>query len=129
MRAETLVAKLELQAEREWEKQWENQRQEALHPNITQAVRDEQSISMICRLRKQTTDAYYQLELKRRLKAEQEGFLRASMQLREANLTAADRQARADETRRGQIVFSRVCAELHPDWRQHAQEEFLAKKL
>jgi hypothetical protein len=129
MRLETLVAKLELQEEREWEKQWAKQRQEALHPRITQEAKDEQSISMICRLQKKTADVYYQLELNRRLQAEQEHFLRASMQLREANLTTAERKARENEAHRGQILFSKVCPELHPDWRQHAQEEFLAKKL
>jgi hypothetical protein len=49
--------------------------------------------------------------------------------LREANLSAEERRLRAAETRRGQILFSKVCPELHPEWRQHAQEEFLAKKL
>ena len=39
------------------------------------------------------------------------------MALREANMTAAEKQARAEETRRGQILFSRIVPENHPDWR------------
>ena len=122
-KAARLVAKLELQEEREWEKQWEKQRQQALHPKVTQEVRDEQSISMICRLRKQTTDAYYQLEFDRRLKAERDHFL-ASRQLREANLRAEEKRARAAETRRGQILFSRMIPELSPTWREEATLAF-----
>jgi hypothetical protein len=45
------------------------------------------------------------------------------------NLTAEERRLRAEETRRGQILFSRVIPELHPDWRIHAAAEFNAKKL
>ena len=39
------------------------------------------------------------------------------MALREANMTAAEKQARADETRRGQKLLARIVPENDPDWR------------
>jgi hypothetical protein len=46
------------------------------------------------------------------------------MALREANVTVAEKQARAEETRRGQILFSRIVPENHPDWRLQENSNF-----
>jgi hypothetical protein len=130
MKAERLYNKVMLEAEREEERRYETERLEVIRLNTKQPEsKADQDIRRICQLRKKTGDIYYQLELDRRLRAEQDGYLKAAAELREANLTAAERRARAVETRKGQILFSKVCRELHPDWRQHAREEFLAKEL
>jgi len=129
MRAETLVEKLELQEAQEWERKELQRIRQAANPTVTQNTRVDQAMSMMAHLREKKKAIYVELEMRHRLKAEQASYMRAALELREANLTAADRKVRAEETRRGQILFSRVCPELHPEWRQHAQEQFLAKKL
>jgi hypothetical protein len=53
------------------------------------------------------------------LKLEAQRHLKATMALREANMTVAEKQARAEETRRFQIGLSRITSpEQHPNWRQ-----------
>ena len=74
---------------------------------------------MISHLRKRTDDLRFQLELRQQLKLEQEPFLKESIKLREANRTPGERKAQAEEIRRGQIFFSGVVPENHPDWREH----------
>jgi hypothetical protein len=55
----------------------------------------------------------------RRIELEAERHLRATMALRKANMTTTEKQARAEETSRGQILFSRIVPENDPDdWRQ-----------
>jgi hypothetical protein len=127
--AEKLVAKLELQEEREWEKRCEQKKQEALHPKITDEAKNEQKISMLCQLRKRTADIHYQLELDRQLTLEKDRLLQASMKLREANLTSLEGKARSEEIRRGQILFSKVIPGLSPNWREEATLAFKNKRL
>jgi hypothetical protein len=129
MRAERLVAKLELQEQREWERKEQERMRQAANPTVTLDTRVDQAISMMAHLREKKRSIYVELEMRHRLKAEQASYMRAASELREANLSAEERRLREVETRRGQILYSKVCPELHPDWRQHAQEEFLAKKL
>jgi hypothetical protein len=94
MKAERLYAKVILEAERGEERRYEAKRLEVIRRNAQQPEsKADQDIKRICQLRKKTGDIYYQLELDRRLKAELEHFLRASMQLREAKLSAAERRA------------------------------------
>ena len=90
---------------------------------------EDQKLNQIRYLRKETAEAKFQLELDRQLQAETKKNLAATMKLRQSRLTSEERRLRAAETRRGQILFSRLIPELHPDWKRLAQEEFLAKKL
>ena len=84
----------------------------------------------LCNLRKRTNDIRFQLELDKQLKLEEEKLLRASMELREANMTSAARKARDEEVHRGQLLLSPVvCRELSPDWRADATAEFRNRKL
>jgi hypothetical protein len=84
----------------------------------------------LCNLRKRTNDIRFQLELDKQLKLEEEKLLRASMELREANMTSAARKARDEEVHRGQLLLSPVvCREWSPDWRADATAEFRNRKL
>lgn len=111
MKAERLLAKLQLQAEREWDQQWQQRQYEAAHPIVTQDMRIHQRVSMIRHLKNKTDDITMELEMRKRLKVEQDRHLKATLELREANLTMAEREARPQETRRGQILFSRIVPE------------------
>lgn len=84
MRAETLVAKLELQAEREWDRQWKETERQALNPRVTRDLKVDQALSMMSHLRKKTSDIHCELEIRRRLRAEQERYQQAAAELREA---------------------------------------------
>lgn len=118
MKAERLLQKLQLQAAVASERERQERRYEAAHPTVKPEVQEDQKISRICNLRKRTNDIRFQLELDKQLKLEEEKLLKASVELREANMTSAERKARAEEVRRGQILFSRLVPENHPDWRQ-----------
>jgi hypothetical protein len=76
---------------------------------------------MISHLQKRTDDIRMELEVRKRLKAEEEKYAKVARELREANLTLAERKAREAEIRRSQILLSRVvCPELSPTWKQEA---------
>ena len=78
-------------------------------------------------VRARTAEIEMELDLRKQVELEQERNLAARMKLREANRTPAEKKAQAEETRRGQILFSRIVPENHPDWRAMATAEFLAK--
>ena len=59
-----------------------------------------------------------ELEAIRQAEVESERHLATTMKLRAANRTPAEKKAYDAEIERGQILFSRVVAEAHPDWRQ-----------
>lgn len=130
MRAERLYQKVMLEAEREEERRYETKRLEVIRLNAKQPEsKSDQVIKRICQLQQKTGDIYYQLELDRRLKAAQERFLQASMQLRDANLSAEERRLRAAETSRGRALFSKIIPELSETWREEATLAFKNKKL
>ena len=101
MRTEQLLHKLQLQAAAESEREWRQRRYQAAHPTVTAQAIQDQKISQIANLRKETAEAKFQLELDRQLEAETRKNLAATMKLRESRLTAAERKARAEETSRG----------------------------
>ncbi len=129
MRAENLVIKLQLDALAASEREARQKRYESAHPTVSDEVVKQQKVDRLVNLRKKTKEVESQLELDRQLETESKKNLEATMKLRESRLTAQERRLKAAEIRRGQILYSRVIPELHPDWRQQAQEEFLAKKL
>jgi hypothetical protein len=124
MDAERLLAKLEFQAERAWEKQ----RREQRIPAAKLPTKSEQCLDKLRQLRAKTAEITAELELRHQVEVESERHLAATMKLREANRTPAERKARAEETRSFQIRLSRVTSpEQHPDWRAHAAAEFANK--
>jgi hypothetical protein len=130
LKIDRILHKIQLQAEEASRELRQREREKAAHPTVTQHMRINQGYSMIRNLRKRTDDIKLELEVRKRLKAKEEKYLKAAMELREANLTAAERQARKDEARRGQLQLSRVvCRELSPDWRSDATAEFKKKRL
>lgn len=120
MRAENLHAKLMLEAAQNEERLWYQERMEL----VKCKARQPESKSDQCRrqlrdLRARTNAIECELDLRHRVELESQRHLKATMALREANMTMAEKQARAEETRRGQILFSKIVAENHPDdWRQ-----------
>jgi hypothetical protein len=118
MNAEHLHAKLMLEAAQNEERQWYQERLEL----VERKARQPESKADQCRrklreLRAKTNAIEYELDLRHRVELESQRHLKATMALREANMTVAEKQARAEETRRGQILFSRIVPENSPDWR------------
>ena len=119
-----------------WQAKQQERKYQAAHPTVTLDRRVDQAVDMIRHLRKKTSDLRCELDLRRRLKAEQDRYQLAAAELREANLTAEERRLRVEEIRRGQILFSRIVPENHPDWRSqensnaefYRQQSALAKK-
>src|ERR1700730_16946064 len=127
MKAERLLQKLQLQAAVASERERQQRKYEAAHPTVTQHMRIDQGISMICHLKDKTDEIRMELEVGKRLKAQEKKYLKAAMELREARLTPAERKAREAETLRGQRLFARVIPELSPTWREDATAAFKAK--
>jgi hypothetical protein len=120
MRAEHLHAKLMLEAAQNEERLWY---QEGLEL-VERKARQPESKADQCRrqlrdLRAKTNAIEWELDLRHRVELESQRHLKATMTLREANMTVAERQLRAEETRRFQIGLSQITSpEQHPDWRQ-----------
>jgi hypothetical protein len=68
-----------------------------------------------------------ELKLKRELEAQRKRHAKAAVALKEANLTTEERRERDADTQRFQMLFSRICPESHPDWRQRADDEFQSR--
>jgi hypothetical protein len=116
MRAEHLHAKLMLEAA-------QNEERSRYQERLELEERKAESKSDQCRcklreLRSKTNSIECELDLRYWVELESQRHLKATMALREANLTVAEKQARAEETRRGQILFRRIVPENHPDWRE-----------
>jgi hypothetical protein len=116
MRVENLHAKLMLEAAQNEERLWHQERLELIERKPES--RSDQCRRKLRELRAKTNAIEGELDLRHRVELESERHLKATMALREANLTVAEKQARAEETRRFQIGLSRITsAEQHPDWR------------
>ena len=120
---------MQLQAQAADELAWRKRKYEAAHPTVRAEVVEEQKLDRLVNLRKKTAEARFQLELDHQLETESKKNLEAMMKLRESRLTAEERKARDEETRRGQILLSRVIPELSPSWREDATRAFKEKRL
>ena len=120
MRAEHLHAKLMLEAAQNEERLWYQDRLELVKRKARQPEsKSDQCMRQLRDLRAKTNAIECELDLRHRVELENQRHLKATISLREANMTAAEKQARTEETRRGQILFSRIVPENHPDdWRQ-----------
>ena len=126
MDAEKLLAKLKLEA-RAREKNRNEPLPRAIRFQTQTETKAEQNRKKLHRLRARTAEIEYELKLREQVEAEAEKCMKAERALRDANLTIAERKARDAEIRAGQIAFSHVVAENHPDWREHARAEFQNK--
>jgi hypothetical protein len=128
--AAKLLEKLQDEADLAFERNWEVRNQEVVRRNTRQPpTKEEQKRARLFRLRKETSEILDAMELDKQVETESRRYVEARLRQRKANLTVAEKKAQAEETRRGQIQFSRVIAENHPDWREHASEAFRNKKL
>jgi|HubBroStandDraft_6_1064221.scaffolds.fasta_scaffold3337515_1 hypothetical protein len=89
MTAERLVAKLELQAEREWLHKQQERKRKARQPKPVS--RAEANINKIVQLDKKTFDSHYELATQRMLAVATKENQDASLSLYLANLTPAQR--------------------------------------
>jgi hypothetical protein len=119
MRAEHLHAKLMLEAAQNEERLWYQERLELVERKAGQPEsKADQCRRQLRDLRAKTNAIEWELDLRHRVALESQRHLKATMALREANMTVAEKQARAEETRRFQIGLSRITSpEQHPDWR------------
>jgi hypothetical protein len=116
MNAEHLHAKLMLEAAQDGERQWYQKGLELVKA-VKPESKSDQCMRQLRDLREKTNAIERELDLRHRVELESQRHLKATMALREANMTAAEKRARAEETRRGQILLSRIVAENHPCWR------------
>jgi hypothetical protein len=120
MKAENLHAKLMLEAAQNEERLWYQERLELVMRKASQPEsKSDQCRRQLRDLRAKTNAINCELDLRHRLELEAKRHLKATMALRKANMTPAEKQARAEETRRFQIGLSRITSpEQHPNWRQ-----------
>lgn len=125
MRMIALIRKMEADADRAEDGEREKMKMEAARLRCTPQAKAEQSRRELNRLRTHTAEIRQELELKRLMKMEMKKYVAASLELQEANRSAEEREIRAAETRRRQILFSKVVSpEIHPDWRALASAAF-----
>ena len=130
MRAAKLLQRLEDEAHLAFSRNWKARNEEIVRLNTRQPPsREEQKRSRLLRLQKETNEILDELELDKQVETESRRYLEAHLRQRKANQTVAEKKAQAEETRRGQILFSRVVAEKHPRWREDASEAFRNEKL
>jgi hypothetical protein len=123
-----LLQKLENESDLRFGTEWKARNQEIVRRNARlPPSRQEQDRNRLAQLKLKTAQIHYQLELDRKVKLEEKRYLEARMLQRKANLTVAEKQAEAEVVRQGQISFSRICPEAHPDWREMAAKEFRSK--
>jgi hypothetical protein len=130
MRAERLVEKLQLEADLEFKRKWTTDRQKIVERSVRKPeTKSQQCRKQLSQLRANTAEIERELDLRKEVESESRRNLEARMKLLEANRSPEEKKAQAEEIRRGQILFSRIVPENHPDWRAQATAEFLAKKL
>jgi hypothetical protein len=127
MRMIQILKKLEADADRAADRERKEMRLEAARLKNTPQAKARQSRRELSRLRFHTAEIRDELELKRQLKMEMQKYVAASLELQEANRSAEEREMRDADTRRLQILFSKIVPEAHPDWRAHATAAFQAK--
>jgi hypothetical protein len=118
MKVERLLMQLQREADIRFQREVDDERQEVIRQNTQPESRSVQCRRQLRDLRQKTNAIEGELDLRHRVELESQRHLKATIALREANLTVAEKQARAEETRRFQIGLSRITsAEQHPDWR------------
>ncbi len=129
LQAERLVAKLQLEQEMQWQRKEQERKHRAANPTVTLDHKVDQAVSMMRHLRKKTSDIHVELEMRRRLKAEQERYQEAAAELREANLTAEERGCEPKNVARPNPVLPNLTGADRPSWREEATLAFKNKKL
>jgi hypothetical protein len=127
MDAALLLAKLEGEADLRFEKESNEQQLEMVRRKTRPETKSQQCQKKLSQLRAQTAEIERELDLRERVEVESQRHLAATLKLRTANRTPAEQKAYDAEVRKGQILFANIVPENHPDWREHARAEFLAK--
>jgi hypothetical protein len=104
-----------------------NERLEMIRRKTKPETKSQQCQKKLSQLQAQTAEMERELDLRKRVEVESQRHMTATMKLRAANRTPAEQKAYDAEVRRGQILFANIVPENHPDWREHAKAEFLAK--
>jgi hypothetical protein len=130
MNAKRLYEKVMLEAERAADKQWKKERQELVQCRVRQPdSKSQQSQKQLSEIRSQTVAIERELALRKQVEVESKRNRDARLKLLEANMTPAERRARDEDIHKARVLYSKVCPELHPSWREHASEAFRNKKL
>jgi hypothetical protein len=117
--AEILLAKLDAEANLRFERKWIAGQKRIVERN----VRKPETVTKACRrkvsdLTLKSEAIYEELYQRKLLEIAEEQNTKANSALIKANMTPAERAAKDEEIRQGQILFSRVVGEEnHPGWR------------
>src|ERR1700722_9042447 len=124
MNMEQLLYRLQFEACDDFNRKVIQQKLESARIADTPKVRAARTRVKVDKVQSKTAAIQEELKAKRELAEETKLHAKAVLELREASLTTEERRARDADTLQFQKVFSRVCPEAHPDWRQQAAEEF-----
>jgi hypothetical protein len=108
---------LQREADIRFQRKVDDERQEVIRQNISPESKSDQCRRQLRQLQAKTDAIECELDLRHRVELEAQKHLKATMALREANLTTAEKKARADEVYRGQVLYSNQVMEAHPEWR------------
>jgi hypothetical protein len=127
MKMIALLEKLETDAVKASRKQAEEDRLFAVQLKASPEAKLADKRNELRRLQAHTNAMKNELAIKRQLEAEYNRSAELTLELKEANMTLDERQERDAEIQRMQTLFSRVCSEASPSWRQDADLAFRSR--
>ena len=122
-----LIMRMKADADKAWQREVEEERLLAIQRKSAPKERLQQKNRELRRLESQTATLKAELRVREQLKTAYQRHAELSLQLKEANMTLDERQERDAEIDRMQILFSRVCPEASPSWRQEANLAFKSR--
>jgi hypothetical protein len=127
MKMRDLIHRMEMDADRALDREIEEEKLLASKRTITPETRHQADIRQLRNLRAQTSALKDELKVRHELEAEWKRLIEVSLQLQEENMTSEERRLRDAEIDRMRRVFSRVCPEASPDWREDAERKFQSR--
>lgn len=127
MKMIALLEKLEMDAAKASRRKIEEDRLFAIELKSTPEAKLRRSNRELRQLQNQTATLKAELKVREQLEAEYQRHAELSLQLKEANMSANEREQRDNEVMRMRTVFSRVCPEAASDWREQANLEFQSR--
>lgn len=127
MTADRLIAKMQLQEERDWKRKREEWKRGLAQPKPVSKAQD--NINKAVSLRKRTYELNRELATQEMLATEEKRYQDANLALHRRNMTNSEKLEQDELTYSMGVYYSAICAEISPSWRENATAAFRNRKL
>jgi hypothetical protein len=127
MTAERLIAKMQLQEERDWRQKREEWKRQLAQPKLVSKAQD--NINKAVSLRKRTYEINCELATQEMLATEEKRYQAANLALHRRNMTNSEKLEQDELTYSMGVYYSAICPEISPSWREDATAAFKNRKL